>query len=361
MTVCSNYYYDTAWSQCTICGANSAARTANTSHTSCACAAGSAWNGSACASCAVTQGQYLYNNTCYFCQTINAVLVNSVPQSTSAGCRCVNNYIFLLVGSTFQCSCNNTAGLFDIGNSAGCGTCSNITGAVAFLPATSSCSCNIVLVWSSTFQKCKCANPAMYLKYNIVCALCSEIPTNAGVNPNTINSCLCSNNTVWHSGYSQCVCIGSGGVQNQYYDGSKCVACDSTTLRIMDGYNRCRCPANTVWSTNTFSCICNSISIPINNVCTACSSIPFAGIPTSAQTACTCTTGWTWNPTSNRCVCSGTTCSCDSVPNTALSQTTKTCQPCSSFDPFADPNWPTNQTQCACFGAYVWQTLTNTC
>jgi hypothetical protein len=361
MTSCSNYYVD-SFGSCTACGANTINRTAGVPQTSCVCASGYAWSSGSCTSCAISQGQFFINNTCYNCPTVNALMNGSVPQSNATvGCKCSGNYLFLQVASSYQCTCNNTAGSFDLGNSLGCGGCSNITGAITFIQTSSSCSCTGLLTWSSTFQKCKCANSAMYLKYNTVCASCLETPTNTGVNPTTINSCNCIAETVWNAGYSQCVCIGTGVTQNQYYDGSKCVVCDASTLGSMDGYNKCRCPANAVWTTLTYSCVCDTLSIPINNVCTKCSTIPFALAPTTTKLACNCASGWTWNPTSNICVCSTNTCSCATMPNTAFSTTSKTCQPCSSFSPYASPTWPPSQTQCGCMGAFQWQALTNTC
>jgi hypothetical protein len=170
-TSCSNHYVDSLGS-CVPCGANTVNRTASAPQTSCACAAGFAWSNGTCTSCATTQGQFFINNTCYNCPTVNALMNGSVPQSNATGCKCSGNYLFLFVGSTYQCTCNNTAGLFDLGNSLGCGACSKITGAIAFIPASRSCSCTSLLTWSPTFQKCKCANTNMYLKYNTVCASC---------------------------------------------------------------------------------------------------------------------------------------------------------------------------------------------
>lgn len=359
INACSGYYVDQTGTQCLLCGANTVNRTNTTPINACTCATGYTWSNGTCNLCATSQGQYITNGNCLACTSVNALMNGSTPQSNPSGCLCAQNYQFIQVGTSYQCSCNNSNNLFDLGNGQGCGSCLNIAGGVNFNPNTTSCTCTPPLVWNTASQKCGCATVGTYLKYGVACAPCSETPTNTGVNPNSITSCLCSNITVWNSSYSECVCKGNGTVLNQYYNGSTCVTCGGSSLGIMDGYNKCLCPPNSVWNKISFSCVCNSLSVLVGTVCTPCLSIPNALAPTTA-TACTCAAGWTWSITANTCLCSNTTCSCSLVPNTAYSSSTKKCQPCISFDVNANPNWITGQQQCSCKGAFVWQLSNST-
>lgn len=144
----------------------------------------------------------------------------------------------------------------------------------------------------------------------------------------------------------------NGSNPNQYYNGSTCVTCGFGTLGIIDSYNRCLCPTNTVWNLNTFSCVCATGYILVNQTCVTCTSIPNAQYANSA-TSCQCISGWNWNPTNKNCECLATNCSCAAALHTAFNPTTKTCQPCTSFDVNANPIWVAGQ--CACKGAFIWQ------
>lgn len=358
ISACSGYYVDSTDTQCLLCGGNTINRTSATPLNACLCTSGYIWSNGTCNSCAINQGQYIINGICLSCPSVNALLNGTIPQSNQNGCLCIQNYQFILVGMTYQCSCNNTNGLFDLGNGKGCGNCLNITGGLSFNSSTISCSCASPLVWIAASQKCACATSGNYLKYGVVCTPCSETPTNIGINPNSITSCLCSNITVWNSSYSQCVCKGNGSILNQYYNGTACVTCGGSSLGIMDGYNKCLCPPNSAWNKITFSCVCNNLSVLIGTTCTPCLSISNA-LTSATATTCTCAAGWTWNVTTNTCLCTNSTCSCALVPNTAYSSSTKKCQPCISFDVNANANWPSGQQQCSCKGAFVWQLGSN--
>lgn len=168
---CSNYY--SAWQTCLPCGANSINKINSSDPTTCVCIQGYVWLNFQCIICNTTQGQFIYNSSCYNCPIINSILNGTIPKSNNSGCFCDKNYQFLNINSNWLCSCNNSLGLFDLGNSIGCGTCSNITGAISFNQITQSCNCNYRLIWDYKLQKCKCPNSGTYFKFGIICIQCT--------------------------------------------------------------------------------------------------------------------------------------------------------------------------------------------
>jgi len=229
-------------------------------------------------------------------------------------CVCASNYTY----SNGLCICNISRYLFDIGNSVGCGNCSQIAGGLSYNSTVGGCNCVGMAKWNATTKKCGCTNLDYYLSGKI-CVNCSTLGTGLtiGGNLNDTYSCTCATNLTWNTTLKTCVCSITDTIWN-----NNTLICDSCTNFIYNSFGKasgptsCSCSTNMIWNDINKTCICNSFSILIGtnrSNCINCSSLYGSTSTKLSPTSCLCRPEWLWNSLLQKCVCKGSSsCVCPS-------------------------------------------------
>ncbi len=160
-----------------------------------------------CVSCDYKIGQALNNasGACIDCTILSNkdLTKNATTISKNDSCFCASNYSFI----NGKCGCNATKLLYDMGNSAGCGTCAQIAGGSAYNKNTGGCDCIKSAKWNNITKKCVCNTAGQFLKGS-KCESCASLGTGLATGSNLADpfSCLCAAGLSWNTTLKTCTC-----------------------------------------------------------------------------------------------------------------------------------------------------------
>lgn len=354
---CINYYVQ--GNSCKKCPSNTISRNLLTLPNECICKKGFIWSQSAgiCIACdSATSILSIKSNSCLACKDLTNAEITPI---NSYSCKCKFNYVFI-EGS---CTCNTTKQLFDLGNSKGCGSCSQVIGGTTFNSTSKGCNCISGAVWSSQLAKCRCSLSYNYLVKSVSessCFPCTNLGTGVSFVANLTypDQCICEDAYIWNSTFSNCVCKSDS--QIYFKNSSQCKPCGtefySSSSRA--GPSSCQCFAGMVWNSSSGLCVCDSLSVIIDKsfpYCQSCSTIPGGTGLRINTTHCGCKSGWLWNPTLKTCACLTKSCIC---PKGQYLNANNICSSCSLIIGSTNNS---NSNACQCKDSFVWNALSFKC